>query len=201
MANTTDDIAILLARYNKAESDADRRAILESVIHRAYDRLRRLASWQLAKYPRIADPTDVVHESVLDLLRWFTEKPPSDLHEVLRRAATKMRWVLIKMKEAFENKAALIEHPSEHAAPGREDKTPTNPVARVTELISTLPERTQDVFCLHYGMGLTQTDVGRVLNIDPRQVSRELAKLAEKIGNDCELQLLLEKPDDPAAGE
>jgi RNA polymerase sigma factor (sigma-70 family) len=180
--DTTADLQDLIERLRNGD-DSARGLLLERVYHR----LRRIAGAMLqSDFPRLRgghDLDSVVDESWAQLMKALEGTQPPTVDDFYRLIFRKVRHVLLDMaRRQTRNDARRAEEVPEEAgsqAPAPFDVgTSTHDPARLafwTEFhreVECLPKDQRTVFEFHYFAEFPQAEIARLLDLQPKQVSR-----------------------------
>lgn len=197
MSPDPEDIQPLLDRLRGGDATAV--ALLAEV---AYDRLRRLAgkmlSQSFAPVGRVHDLDSVLNTTYVRLHDALTKmaaeaKTPPTPADFFRFAAFKIRHVLFDMvnkdrRQRAVQKAFEWDREDSGWVPPAwwEDKGPSPDRqadwVEFLERVDRLPELDRDVFQMHVVMAMTQAQIAKELNLEPKQVSRAWLKAAAAVG-------------------
>jgi len=180
--DTTADVGDLIERLRQGD-DSARRALLERVYHR----LRRIAAATLQKnFPRLVDRHEVdsvVDETWAQLMKALESTRPETPEGFYRLVFRKVRHVLLDMARRQGRDDARRQEP----VPNSDRSGSTDPIeisdttyepsrlAFWTEIhreVGRLPRDQRSVFRFHYFGDIPQSDIARLLNLPPKQVSR-----------------------------
>jgi len=189
MANDASaDLQLLIDGFHP-DDPAGRRALLE----RAIARLRRLAAKMLGEsFPRLQaghDLDSVVNESWIRLSQALEQATPPTVQDFFRLAAHKIRQVLLDMairQSRRHRREKQVLDPSGSRQGSALEQHTHNPLqlAAWTEFhsrVPTLPEDERQIFEMHYYLEIPQSEIARMTNIAPRQVSRLWIKATERL--------------------
>lgn len=167
----------LIDRLRAGDASA-RRELLE----KACERLRRLTARMLREsFPAVSERHEVdsvVHDAWLRLMQTLESVQPPTVLDFFRLAAHKIRQVLLDMagkqrKDGQRMQIGLGSHSSALSAPADQTFDPAR-LALWTELherVGLLKDDERSVFEMHYYLGLTQTEIAKLLDVHPRKVS------------------------------
>jgi RNA polymerase sigma factor (sigma-70 family) len=191
---TTADVRDLIDRLREGD-DSARRALLERVYHR----LRRIATSMLGRFPRLRDRHDVdvvIGDAWLQLMKALETTRPESPELFYRLVFRKVRHVLLDMtrRQAREDNLKQEMPPSPGSSDSRlpfevEDQTwEPSRLAFWTEIhreVARLPGQQRAVFRFHYFADMPQSEIARLMDLHPRQVSRlwlaATMRLAERL--------------------
>lgn len=198
--DTTADVKDLIERLRHGDHTA-RTALLERVYHR----LRRIAAATFRKeFSRLSarhDLNSVVDEAWIRLLKALESAEVSTAEEFYGLMFHKVRHVLLDMARRQTRDDARARHGPPDSA-GSDAEVPydagesTHDPARLafwTEFhceVESLPVDQRTVFDFHYFAELTQAEIARILDLDPKKVSRLWLAATRR------LALRLGQPDD-----
>jgi RNA polymerase sigma factor (TIGR02999 family) len=166
------DITELLSAARGGDRDA-----LDSVFHRVYDELRRLADIQLRRVGRdqTLGTTAIVHEAYLKLIRNETI-PWEDRGHFYAVAATAMRQILLNhvrhhlAKKRGGGRPVPLE---DHDAPVEAAAAELVEIDAALEKLAALDGRLAKVVELRYFAGLSVKEVAEVLGVTDRTIKRD----------------------------
>ena len=183
MSGDTDaDVRDLIEQLRLGDKSAQRK-----LLDRVHHRLRRIAASVFQReFPRLRQGHDldsVVDESWARLLRALETSPPMTVEDFYRQLFRTTRHVLLDMARRQGRHDARRGHgpfdPDESDSPAPfvvEDSThEPSRLAVWTEFhneVEGLPEIQRKVFAFHYFAGFSQSDIARLLDLPPKQVSR-----------------------------
>jgi RNA polymerase sigma factor (sigma-70 family) len=194
--DTTADVGNLIERLRRGDESA-RRALLDRVYHR----LRRIAAATFRKeFGRLRgrhDVDSVVDEAWARLLRALEHAAPKSADEFYNLMFLKVRQVLLDMARKQTREDARLEAAPVNGSSG--GPPPALDVADSTHEpsllafwtdfhreVASLPEQERVVFEFHYFADFPQSEIARLLDLHPRQVSRlwiaATARLAAALG-------------------
>jgi RNA polymerase sigma factor (sigma-70 family) len=182
MSSQTDsDIRKLIDRLREGDPSA-RHALLERIHHR----LRRIAASSVQRFPRLRamhDVDSIVDDAWIQLMKALETTRPETPEGFYRLVFRKVRHVLLDMARRQGREDSL-----RRGAPREpESNDPRSPLdiadttmepsrlAFWTEIhreVGRLPEDQRAVFRFHYFAEIPQSEIARLLNLHPRQVSR-----------------------------
>jgi RNA polymerase sigma factor (sigma-70 family) len=180
--DTTADVRDLIKRL-QAEDESARRELLE----RVHERLRRIAAATLRKeFPRLRDRHDlgsVVDEAWMRLLKTLEQHRPASAEEFYGLMFHKVRQVLLDMARRQTRDDDRWRQPitgaqDSGAAPTLDVGDSSHDPARLafwTEFhhqVARLPDNQRIVFDFHYFAEFPQSEIARLLKLEPKQVSR-----------------------------
>jgi RNA polymerase sigma-70 factor (ECF subfamily) len=166
----------LIARIQQGDDKARR-----ELIGCAYERLRRLAAVilnqsfpRLKKAPTLLDTNDLVNETALKLYGALAEVRPATVHDFLRLAAQRMRWLLLDLAERADRseQRQRATSPPDNADPDPSDNSLPATLAALYREIEGLPANEREVVDLLYFHGLSQAEAAAVLGVVERTVRR-----------------------------
>jgi RNA polymerase sigma-70 factor (ECF subfamily) len=163
----------LIARVRQGDEAARR-----ELIRCAYDRLRRLAAVvlnesfpRLKKAPSLVDTTDLANEVALKLYEALDDVRPESLHDFLRLAAQRMRWLLLDLaRRADRSEARQRESAPAVVEPDSATKSLPESLSALYRQIDGLPEKEREVVDLLYFHGLSQAEAAALLGVAERTV-------------------------------
>ncbi len=193
--DTTADLQNLVERLRDGDSSA-RRALVDRVYHR----LRQIAAGMFRKdFGRLRgrhDVDSVAHESWVQLMKALETTQPATVEAFYKLVFRKVRHVLLDMaRRDGRHDARRQDQPSDPAGSdsavasdlGDTTYEPSR-LAFWTEIhreIGRLPADQRVVFRFHYFADLPQSEVARLLDLQPKKVSRlwiaATARLAERL--------------------
>jgi RNA polymerase sigma factor (sigma-70 family) len=180
--DTTADLEDLIERLRRGEETA-RGALLDRVYHR----LRRIAAATLQKdFRRLSGRHDV--DSVVDLtwaqlMKALETTQPATVDDFYRLIFRKVRHVLLDMarRQGRDDARRQDDAPDEQRSdsespfdPGDSTYEPSR-LAFWTEFhreVESLPDQQRVVFDFHYFAEFPQVEIARLLDLNPKQVSR-----------------------------
>ena len=180
--DTTADVRDLIERLRAGDETAQR-ALLDRVAHR----LQRIAAAELGKrFPRLLaqhDPGSVASLAYVQLKKALKTTRPATAEEFYRLMFRKVRHVLVDMarrqgrEEVRKRDAPLTPDASGSEGPFEISDTTYEPsrLAFWTEFhreVESLPDNQRVVFDFHYFAELPQSEIARLLDLPPKQVSR-----------------------------
>jgi RNA polymerase sigma factor (sigma-70 family) len=198
--DTTADVGNLIERLRRGDASA-RRELLDRIYHR----LRRIAAATFRKeFGRLGgrhDVDSVVDEAWVRLLNALELAAPKSADEFYNLMFLKVRQVLLDMARRQTRDDGRLEPAvangtsGDRAAPALHDVEDTthepSRLAFWTELhreVAALPEKERVVFEFHYFADFPQSEIARLLDLHPKQVSRlwiaATARLAIALGED-----------------
>jgi RNA polymerase sigma factor (sigma-70 family) len=179
---TTADVHRLIERLRFGD-DSARSALLERVYHR----LRRIAAALLRnEFPRLRarhDLNSIIDEAWMRLMKTLAETRPESAEDFYNLMFHKVRQVLLDMARIqtrddarWRQGPANGEEPD--AAPVFDVGDSTHEPARLAiwsefhREVESLPDNQRLVFDLHYLAEFSQSEIARLLDLHPKQVSR-----------------------------
>jgi RNA polymerase sigma factor (sigma-70 family) len=196
MSSQTDsDVRKLIERLREGDLSA-RRALLERIL----DRLRRIAASSLQRFPRLRslhDVDSVVDDAWMQLMKALETTRPETPEGFYRLVFRKVRHVLLDLarRQGREDSLRREVPPNGSSTDSRGQveiaDTTMEPshLAFWTEIhreVGRLPEQQRAVFRFHYFAEIPQSDIARLLDLHPRQVSRlwvaATMRLAQRLG-------------------
>jgi RNA polymerase sigma factor (sigma-70 family) len=181
------DLEVLLARANAGDA-----AAREQLIDHSRVRLLRLTHKLLQGFPgvrRWEDTDDVLQNALMRLLRALRSVSPPTVADYFRLATRQLRRELIDLARHYYGPEGLgANYASQAPGSGSEDRrgpvddkadsSSSNEPGRLAawtqfhERVAALPEPEREVFELLWYHGLTQAEVGVVLNVSVPTVKR-----------------------------
>jgi len=194
--DTTADVGNLIERLRRGDESA-RRELLDRVYHR----LRQIAAATFRKeFHRLVgrhDVDSVVDEAWARLMRALEQVLPGSAEEFYSLMFHKVRQVLLDMarrqtRDDARREAAPADGTGGDSAAALDVEDSTHEPSRLafwTEFhreVASLPDNERVVFDFHYFADLPQTEIARLLDLHPKQVSRlwiaATARLALALG-------------------
>jgi RNA polymerase sigma factor (sigma-70 family) len=159
----------------KAGDDTARWELLE----RAFGRLRGLASTILGDFPRVKDEgvwrtTDVASEVRVRLAKALQSVEVTDVHHFFCLAALKVRQLLLDLVRRLPRNK-----PESQAAAPRPDYQDV--VARLLELLPSLPEDQYAVLDLEFSLGFETGEIAAALGVDESTVRKRRRRAYDAI--------------------
>jgi RNA polymerase sigma-70 factor (ECF subfamily) len=176
MGEQTIQLQGLIVRLHGGDDSARR-----ELIRCAYDRLRRLAAVvlnesfpRLKRAPALVDTTDLANEVALKLYEALADVQPQSVHDFLRLAAQRMRWLLLDLaRRADRSEERQRETPGAEAVePTPSENSLSATLAALYQQIEELPEKEREVVDLLYFHGLSQAEAAALLGTAERTVRR-----------------------------
>jgi RNA polymerase sigma factor (TIGR02999 family) len=175
-----DDRTIELQRLIDGANQGDKEARRE-LIHRAYERLHRLAAVilresfpRLRAAPGLLDSTDVANEIACRLYSALEEIKPATVKDFFRLAAQRIRWLLLDLARQAE-RSGPRERDNRRPVDTYNIAARSEPPARLADLyreIERLPIHEREVVDLLYFHGLNQTETATQMGVTERTVRR-----------------------------
>ncbi len=188
--HTTTDVGELIERLRAGDPSA-RRALLERIQHR----LRRIAAAMMRRFPTVSgrhDVNSVVGNAWMRLMKALETVRPETPDRFYRLVFRKVRHVLLDMarRQAREDRLTPARSPRPDASDSRlpydvaDTTLEPSRLAFWTEIhreVGRLPEDQRAVFRFHYFAEIPQSEIARLLDLHPREVSRLWVKATMRL--------------------
>jgi RNA polymerase sigma factor (sigma-70 family) len=180
--DTTLDVSDLIDRLRQGD-DSARKALVERVVHR----LHQIATRTLrSEFPRLRshhDAESIVDETWMRLMKALEKRQPGSAEEFYGLMFLKVRQVLLDMARRQTRDDDRWRQPitgaqDSGAAPTLDVGDSSHDPARLafwTEFhhqVARLPNNQRIVFDFHYFAEFPQSEIARLLKLEPKQVSR-----------------------------
>jgi RNA polymerase sigma factor (sigma-70 family) len=195
LAMTEHGTTLVIQEYlNRLPAKGPQRALaIQSLLERAAKRLKLLCTGMLHKrYPRLTEPPlnldseEMLGGVVARLLTAMKNIQPRTTRELFALATQHMVWELNALARRLDEQPVFAELDSQLVpAPPSSDSGLSFGARRILEAIEMLPIDEGEVVTLVHIQGLTQAEIARMLDVDPKTIKRRLvrglAKLAKKL--------------------
>jgi RNA polymerase sigma-70 factor, ECF subfamily len=154
------------------------RDALDGQVPQLYDQLKRIAARQLRRERagHTLNPTALVHEAYLKLADQTQVEPKNGAH-LLALTAAMMRRILVdhaRRRKAFKRGGEWIR--TTLSGKARRVETDPEELLALDAAMEQLDARQRQVVELRFFTGLTEAEIGGVLDVSPRTVRREWVK-------------------------
>ena len=171
------------------------RAVRNEIIGTLYDRIIRLTAVMLRTFPRVSQRREVesvTDQLVIKLMKLLDDpgfQVESESH-FFRLAAKKLRELLLDETEKYRRGLPEVLQGSKSGSalpfePGTDSMDPAA-LAEWTEFhkqVAELPEDERTIVEMHLFLGMAQSEIARVLEWEPKQVSRKWLKASLKLAD------------------
>jgi RNA polymerase sigma factor (sigma-70 family) len=172
----TTSLLDMLARYRDGDTSA-----LDALLGRIGERLERLATRMLRRYPIVREreqTDDVLQNALVRLTRALREVRPSSTGGFFGLAAEQIRRELLDLARYYRRRTG-VQQPFADAESAPDLVDPNIPDPRdldrwlsLHEAVERLPVELREVFSLTFYHGWTHAEMARLLGVSDRQVRR-----------------------------